>query len=178
MNINRNVMQKYSEILNREPTPEELLSYVYGVLNSKSYRSQFADWLKVDFPKIPYPKNSDMFEKISGVGMNLINLHLMKSRLPIQVGFEVPGENEIKSIRYLKDNIWINDNQYFSNVPFNVWNFEICGYKVIDKWLKSRMGKKVSSGEVEHLMQVIETIRRTLDQCKEIDEVDFHEIRE
>lgn len=173
VNIKQEIMQMYSKILNRKPSPEELLSYVYGVLNSKSYRSQFADWLKIDFPKIPYPKNNDMFEKISSAGMKLIDLHLMGSQLPIQVGFEVPGENEIKSISYLKGNIWINKDQCFSNVPKSVWDYEVCGYKVIDKWLKIRKGRKLSSSEVEYLMQVIETIRETIKLCSEIDDIEY-----
>jgi hypothetical protein len=114
-----------------------------------------------------------MFEKISSAGMKLIDLNLMGSQLPIQVGFEVPGENEIKSISYLKGNIWINKEQCLSNVPKSVWDYEICGYKVVDKWLKSRISKKLSSSEVEHLMQVIETIRETIKLCSEIDDIEY-----
>ncbi len=172
-NIKQEIIQRYSKILNREPSPEELLSYIYGVLNSNSYRKQFADWLKIDFPKIPYPKNKEMFEKISSVGMRLIHLHLMNSNLSNQVGFEIPGENEIKSIYYQKGNIWINKDQCFSNVPKNVWDYEVCGYKVLDKWLKSRIGRKLSSIEVEHLMQVIETIRETIEICSEIEDIEY-----
>lgn len=175
LNINHEVLQRYSKILNREPAPKELLGYIYGVLNSKSYRAQFADWLKIDFPKIPFPKDHEIFEKISAVGINLINLHLLKTKLPNHVGFEVTGKNEIESVRYLNGSVWINKTQYFSNVSKDVWDYEMCGYKVVDKWLKSRLGKQLSSGEVEHLMQVIETIKRTMEQCKEIDQVDFTE---
>ena len=61
-------------------TVEQIAGYVYAVLHSKTYREKYADFLKMDFPRIPFTDNEKVFEKVSDLGFELIEKHLMKKQ--------------------------------------------------------------------------------------------------
>jgi hypothetical protein len=175
-NINPKILERFRTNLETDVSPLEVFYYVYGVLNSKSYRTQFADWLKIDFPRIPIPKSLEIFQVVSNVGKRLTELHLMESKLSVQTHFEISGENEVKYVKFKDDKIYINDTQVFSGVSKEIFDFTICGYKVLDKWLKNRLKYKLNSKEIELFMQIVESIRLTIEISKSIDSIDFSNI--
>lgn len=155
---------------NQEIEPEEILGYIYSVLHSPMYRQDFNEFLKIDFPRIPFVEDYEKFKKLSEIGKELVNLHLMKIRLPTHVKFDVQGSNIVKSVKYKDNKIYINKEQFFEGASKEVWNFYIGGYQVLNKWLKSRKNRKLSSNEIEHFLQVIEIIKKTIGYMRKIEE--------
>ncbi len=150
-------------------SPEDIFDYIYGVLHSPHYREKYKEFLKVDFPRIPYPKNADEFGHYKECGHQLRELHLMHN-LPqkLDVSFDIPGSGVVEQIRPIpnKDDgysysIYINDSQFFSGVPTEAWNMYIGGYQPAQKWLKDRKGRTLSSDEIKHYEKIIYVLTET-----------------
>ncbi len=152
--------------------PEEILGYIYGVLHSPTYRRQYAEFLKIDFPRIPFVANRQLFEKLSSLGWQLVQAHLLKE-IPIEPKVEITkGSDLVEKPIYNPKQQWlyINPQQYFAPVPEDVWNFHIGGYQVLDKYLKSRKGRQLSLDEIENVISVVKVLRFTIDQMQKIEE--------
>jgi len=128
---------------NKEINPEEVLGYIYVVLHSPIYREKYQEFLKIDFPRIPFVKDYKKFQKLSKLGSELIELHLMKKQFNRNIAkFEISGSNDVKYVKYKEKRIYLNEKQYFDNISEEIWNFHIGGYQVLDKWLKSKKIEK------------------------------------
>jgi predicted helicase len=152
--------------------PEAILGYIYAVLHSPSYRSQYAEFLKIDFPRIPFVDDRQLFEQLSKLGWALVQAHLLKE-IPAQPQVEITKGSDLveKPIYHPKEQrLYLNPQQYFAPVPEDVWNFHIGGYQVLDKYLKSRKGRQLSLDEIENVMNVVKVLRFTIDRMQEIDE--------
>jgi len=158
---------------NQKIAPEDILGYVYAVLHSPTYRDKFNEFLKIDFPRIPFVKKYDMFKQLSEIGKSLVNLHLMRTQLPTSTKFDVQGSNVVKFVRYKdKDGkVYINDDQCFDGISEGVWDFHIGGYQVLDKWVKDRKGRTLTEEDIEHYQKIVVAINETIKIMKEIDEV-------
>ena len=153
--------------------PEEILGYIYGVLHSPTYRQKYAEFLKIDFPRIPFVDDRELFEKMSRLGWRLVQAHLLKD-IPAQPQVEITrGRDLVEKPTYNapEQRLYINPQQYFAPVPEDVWNFHIGGYQVLDKYLKSRKGRQLSLDEIENIITVVKVLRFTIDQMREIDEI-------
>jgi predicted helicase len=155
-------------------SPEEILGYVYAVLHAPIYRTRYAEFLRIDFPRIPFPELADDFEKLSKLGWALMQVHLLRE-LP-RKGFAVysgKGDHTVEAVRYSPEEkaVWINKTQSFKPVPQNVWDFHIGGYQVIDKYLKSRKGRALSLDEINHISAIADSLAFTIGQMAKIDEV-------
>ncbi len=151
-----------SEKYGASPTPEEIFYYIYAVLYSPTYRKKYQEFLQYDFPRIPFVNDYEQFRQLSEIGNELVDLHLMRKQLPPHVKFDVPGSNVIKKVKYDGDKVLINDEQYFEGVPKEAWDFFIGGYQVLDKWLKSRKGRRLDSKDIEEFLQIVEILRETI----------------
>ena len=153
-------------------TPEEILAYIYAVLYSPTYRERYFEFLKYDFPRIPLPQDIDEFYALAESGQELIDLHLLKDRtIPHRHLFEGEGDGFVSKVRYEDGNVWINSTQYFTNVPAEVWEYEIGAYQVCEKWLKDRKGKTLSHEEVRQYPMIVVSITETLRVMEAIDYV-------
>ena len=156
-------------------SPFDLLDYIYGILHSPSYRERFNEFLKVDFPRIPYPTNASEFQRIAKIGGELRKVHLMEIKLPILTKFNVNGSDTVEIIKVTEGNsedvikIWINDKQYFDDVPRIAWEFYIGGYQPAQKWLKDRKGMKLEAKDYLHYAHIISALYRTQELMNEID---------
>ena len=157
-------------------SPMDLLDYIYGILHSPSYREKFNEFLKVDFPRIPYPTNASEFWRIAKVGGELRKVHLMEAALPMVTEFNVAGSNTVEAIKTTDGNsedvtrVWINDEQYFDGVPRVAWEFYIGGYQPAQKWLKDRKGMKLEWDDVIHYQRIISALCKTNELMSKIDE--------
>jgi len=127
--------------------------------------------LRYDFPRIPFVDDHRKFKKLSDLGKELVELHLMKKKLPTKVKFDIPGSNVVEKVKYENGKVCINKEQYFEVVPEEIWNFYIGGYQVLDKWLKSRKNRKLESKDIEQFLQIAEIIRETIRLMNEIDKI-------
>jgi predicted helicase len=153
-------------------TPEEMLGYIYAVLHAPTYRTRYAEFLRIDFPRVPFPASADDFEELSVLGWALVQAHLLRE-LPRRglAGYHGRGDHRVEAVRYApaEEAIAINKTQSFKPVPQEVWEFHIGGYQVLDKYLKSRKGRVLSLDEIEHVGAVADSVAFTIDQMVRID---------
>ena len=158
--------------LPEDVTPEEILAYIYSVLYSSTYRERYYEFLKYDFPRIPLPQDIDYFRKLAALGQELIDLHLIIDRnIPHRHRFEGDGDAVVSKVRYEDGKVWINATEHFTNVPENVWEYEIGAYQVCEKWLKDRRGEALSHAEVRQYQSILVAVTETLRVMAEIDGV-------
>ena len=150
-------------------SPEDIFDYIYGVLHSPAYRAKYKEFLKVDFPRIPYPKNADEFEHFRNYGHQLRELHLMHNVPPSPVQFNHTGSMFVEQVTYADGCVRINNEQFFENVPQSAWEFYIGGYQPAQKWLKDRKGRELSTEDVKHYEKIIAILIETDKLMKEID---------
>jgi len=153
--------------------PEEILGYIYAVLHSPTYRRKYAEFLKIDFPRIPFLADRQTFEKLAGLGWRLVQAHLLKD-IPDTLKVELNrGRDTVEKPVYAapQQRLYVNAGQYFAPVPADVWDFHIGGYQVLDKYLKSRKGRELSLDEKENIINVVKVLRFTIDRMQEIDEI-------
>lgn len=171
--------------------PIDILDYIYAVLHSPTYRETYKEFLKIDFPRVPYPRNANTFWQLVALGSELRQIHLLESpKLATQtkalgIGYPVGGDNAVTrkmtktSVGFEPDEVdssigkvWLNDTQYFTNVPLVAWEFYIGGYQPAQKWLKDRQGRTLDMSDVRHYMNIIAALSLTADVMQQIDEID------
>ena len=156
-------------------TPESLFDYIYAMLHNPSYRQCYAEFLKSDFPCIPYPSDLKTFHALAEKGAELRGLHLLESPIldkPITT-YPVDGDHEVIKPRFEGGKVWINVTQYFGNVPEVAWNFYIGGYQPAQKWLKDRKGRKLSNDDIKHWQRIIVALTETGKIMQDIDKIGF-----
>ncbi|MFZ2413708.1 MAG: type ISP restriction/modification enzyme [Candidatus Cryosericum sp.] len=147
-------------------TPNHLLAYVYAILYSPAYRERYAEFLKADFPRIPFTKDRDTFLKLAALGQQLIDLHLVRSPeldKPIS-RFCGKGDGAVTKVEYDADRgrVSINPTQYFDNVTPDLWSYQIGGYQVLAKWLKDRKGRFLTSADTIHYSRIVTALSKTI----------------
>jgi len=153
--------------------PEDIFNYAYAVFHSPTYRARYAEFLKMDFPRLPLTSEKKLFKALAGKGAELVSLHLMESPVlnkPI-TKYPVTGSNEVDKVTYDEktQRAHINKEQYFEGMPSEVWDFHVGGYQVCDKWLKDRKGRKIGVDESTHYQKIVVTIKETIRLMAEID---------
>jgi predicted helicase len=162
----------------KEPTPGtfapiDILDYIYAVLHSPSYREKYKEFLKIDFPRVPYPTDKYLFWRLVELGGEIRQLHLMESPLMdhLITRYPVEGDNMVGKVMYKDTRVYINDTQYFDGVPEIAWNFYIGGYQPAQKWLKDRKGRTLNFDDITHYQKIIVALVETDRLMKEVDEV-------
>ena len=127
--------------------------------------------MKIDFPKVPYPKNRDEFCGMSALGYKLRKLHLLEEKLNCDaITFCGNGNNCIESVKYETGKVYINKTQYFDNVSEDAWNMNIGGYNPLQKWMKDRKLTIMTEERTEHYRYMIIALEKTKAIMDEIDE--------
>jgi len=154
-------------------TPDEILGYIYAVLHSPAYRTRFAEFLRIDFPRVPFPESADDFEKLSKLGWALVQAHLLRE-LPRKklATYQGKGDHAVEFVRYSTEEqaISINKTQFFKPLPKAVWEFHIGGYQVLDKYLKSRKDRVLTLDEINQVSAIADSLAFTIEQMAKIDE--------
>lgn len=151
---------------------EEIFGYIYAVLHAQTYRARYAEFLRIDFPRVPFPESPDDFETLSGLGWALVQAHLLRE-LPRQglAAYHGRGDHTVEAVRYSPEEqaISINKAQFFKPVPEAVWEFHVGGYQVLEKYLKSRKGRTLSLDEINHVAAIADSLAFTIEQMTKID---------
>lgn len=170
-NLDKAICSKINAAVGEEISPEDLFDYIYAVLHSPSYRAKYKEFLKIDFPRIPYPKNAEEYHRLVAIGEQLRKLHLMEDVPPTKhAQFNNPGSNMVDKPEYKGGCVWINKEQCFEDVPETAWNFYIGGYQPAQKWLKDRKGHTLTFDDIAHYRKIITVLLETDRLMKEIDE--------
>ena len=173
-------------------SPIDILDYIYAVLHSPTYREKYKEFLKIDFPRVPYPKDTETFWQLVKLGGEIRQIHLLESPKVEEyiTSYPVDGDNTITRRIVKKDweitdkekqlgRIWINDTQYFENIPLTAWEFYIGGYQPAQKWLKDRAPQKGQPGrtlnfdDILHYQKIIVALSETDRLMKEIDKINI-----
>jgi type I restriction-modification system DNA methylase subunit len=152
--------------------PEDVFYYAYAVFHSPTYRQRYMQFLKNDFPRLPLTSDKDLFLTLVAKGKDLVGLHLLRSPEldEFVTTYPVQGSNEVDEIRFSDGNVWINDHQYFGGVTESVWEFEVGGYQICDKWLKDRQGRTLSDKDISNYQRIVVALKETIRLMEEIDQ--------
>jgi REP element-mobilizing transposase RayT len=182
----RNVCPTGINVMDKNVRPTDVFYYIYAVLYSNIYRSKYAEFLKIDFPRVPFTKDYEVFSKMAEFGKRLVDLHLLKSEEldPPVARFQGKGDDKVEKIKYepagqtfvsdAKESlprIYINNDQYFEGIRKEVWEYQIGGYQVCEKWLKDRKGRRLSLDDIKHYCRFATAIQKTIDVQEEIDNI-------
>ncbi|MDO9103002.1 MAG: type ISP restriction/modification enzyme [Candidatus Nitrotoga sp.] len=156
--------------------PEDVFHYAYAVFHSPTYRSRYAEFLKGDFPRLPLTRDVVLFRSLCALGKELVALHLMEQLPKLETRYPEAGDNTVDAVRYTEPangtpgRMWINQKQYFDNVPPEVWSYHIGGYQVCQKWLKDRKGRQLSYDDLTHYHGIVAALARTIELQAAIDD--------
>ena len=173
-NIPQALVEQLSAYYGQKPTPEDILYYIYGVFYSNIYRKIYAEFLKIDFPRVPFTGDYDLFKKMGELGKELADLHLLKSQAlsPPVAKYQGSSDNDrIEKITYKEDEqrIYINNDKYFEDVAPDVWNYQIGGYQVLHKYLKDRKDRIID--DAPRYCRIVTALSKTLIIQEKIDEI-------
>jgi predicted helicase len=185
-NLNTEIINKISEKLGltftqeKETTkdtyaPIDIFDYIYCVLHSPTYREKYKEFIKIDFPRVPFPKDQDTFWKLVKLGGEIRQIHLLESPVvdkPISK-YSITGTNIVGKVKYEDGKVFINDAQYFEDVPEVSWNFYIGGYQPAQKWLKDRKDRELQVEDIRHYLKIIVALSETDRLMKEIDSLEI-----
>lgn len=184
-NISHRFLSQIQEQFGYTPTPEAIFYYIYAIFHSPTYRSRYAEFLKIDFPRVPLTRNDDLFRKLAAYGEQLVALHLMKSpklemgsegdremgRFPQFVDQGGKGTVDPGHPKYANGKVTINKKgDGFVGVPEAVWNFYVGGYPVCAKWLKDRKGRNLSQDDIAHYQRIVVALQETITLMAAIDQ--------
>lgn len=173
-NIATIIFEKLNATFGKRLTPEAIFYYIYGVFYSNVYRETYTEFLKIDFPRVPFTANYDLFKAMGMMGKELADLHLLKSKVldsPI-AKYQGSGVNDrIEKITYKEDEnrIYINKDKYFEGITPEVWNYHIGGYQVLHKYLKDRKGRIMD--DAPHYCRIITALSKTIEIQENIDKI-------
>lgn len=172
-NVNSEIFEMLKKDFKKGLTPEQIFYYIYAILYSNTYRKKYAEFLKIDFPRIPFTKDYKLFIKLGKLGEHLAELHLLKSKDFEKQKRKLQGDgaNKVEKLSYENEKVWINAEQYFNNVKEEVWKYQVGGYQVCDKWLKDRKGRVLSSDEIQTYCKIVTALSKTIEIQKAIDEL-------
>ena len=174
-NLSPKFLESIKEKLGKTPTPEQIFYYAYAIFHSPTYRTRYAEFLKIDFPRLPLTSNENLFNELAIKGEELVNLHLMKLDIlnNLITTYQVIGDNQVSEATYNSElqRVYINKQNYFTDIPPHIWEFKIGGYQVLDKWLKDRKNAKreLSAEEIIHYQKIVIALTETLRLMQEID---------
>ncbi|WP_245542570.1 type ISP restriction/modification enzyme [Segetibacter koreensis] len=153
--------------------PIDILDYIYAVLHSPAYREKYKEFFKIDFPRVPYPKDATTFWQLVKLGGEIRQIHLLESPVVEQyiTQYPIDGDNTVRKVKYQDGKVYINEIQYFANVPELAWNFYIGGYQPAQKWLKDRKDRKLEFDDILHYQKIIVALAETERLMREIDKV-------
>jgi len=177
-NLSPRMVEALTAAYGAAPTPEAIFHYIYAVLYAPTYRAKYAEFLRIDFPRIPFPADAEAFATLAGLGARLTALHLLKSPEldPPACRFEGDGDGRVgkgrkAGLRYDagEERVYINATQHFAPVPEAVWSYQVGGYQVCEKWLKDRKERVLDSNDIRTYCRIVTALGRTIEIQKEID---------
>ena len=201
-NLNQGIVNKIAEKLGLTFTnekgetkntfaPIDILDYIYAVLHSPTYRDKYKEFLKIDFPRVPYPKDKETFWSLVKLGKEVREIHLLESNkvedyiTSYEIAEDAENDHDVITTKIGKKDweiidtekqlgrIWVNESKYFDNVPVTAWEFYVGGYQPAQKWLKDRRERKLEFEDISHYQRIIVALTETDRIMEEIDKIEI-----
>jgi hypothetical protein len=177
-NLNPTLVSALAQAFGKESSPEEIFHYIYAVLYAPAYRQKYSEFLRMDFPRVPFTSDVRLFGQLVALGERLTALHLLTSPEldPPACRFEGEGDSRIgkgrkAGFRYEpgEQRAYINATQYFAPVAEAVWRYQVGGYQVCEKWLKDRQERRLELDDIRTYCRIVTALGCTLVIQTEID---------
>ena len=177
-NLNSELVTALAKAHDKKPSPEAIFHYVYAVLHAPAYRNKYAQFLRADFPRIPFTTDKDLFDKLDGLGSRLVALHLLESPEldPPACRFDGEGDamvarTKAQGFRFdpAEQRMHVNRTQYFSPLSPEVYKYRIGGYQVCEKWLKDRKERRLHTTDIRTYCRMVTAIERTITIQQQLD---------
>ncbi len=149
----------------------DVFNYMYAIFHSPTYRQRYAEFLKMDFPRLPLTSDKLLFKQLAELGGQLVKIHLMEAEIENDCSFPIQGSNLVEKLAYQEEKVYINKTQYFDHVTPDIWEFHIGGYQVCEKWLKDRKGRVLSFEECSRYLYILAALEKTRELMERIDEI-------
>ena len=173
-NIHPAFREKINKKYNKIFSAEQIFFYIYAILHSPYYREKYQEFLRIDFPRIPFPDDKESFRDLSALGEQLKQAHLLEKIPNLPISYEGEGDDKITKIIYFDKKLHINPNQFFTPIEPEIWNFHIGGYQVLKKYLqerKKREGSELSGEEIKHFKKIVASLTATRTLMERIDPI-------
>ncbi len=179
-NLNPDLVAAITDAYARGPLPEDIYHYVYAILHAPVYREKYAEFLRREFPRVPFTRDRELFDGIASLGARLTELHLLKSPEldPPTCRFDGEGDmivarTKAKGFRYDAEaqRMYVNKTQYFAPIPENVYQYRIGGYQVCDKWLKDRKERRLKLEDIQTYCRIVTAIGHTIRIQEQLDDL-------
>lgn len=179
VNIKPAILKEIEARLGETVEPQELLYYIYAILHSNHYRTDFKPYLDYNVPHVPYPK-AETYHKLAALGKQMADLHLMRHSTTwnVQASYHGEGDGKVTAFAFEENaetkgigKVRINDTQYFDQIPKAAYNFYIGGYQPLQKWLKDRKGEKLDFESIRHYEEIVYAITETMHLMQQIDTI-------
>ncbi len=168
--------------------PEDILHFIYALLQAPSYRTYWHRELVTGFPLVPLPPSHGLFRDLAQRGSSLAALHLLASPklADTTTDYAGPRAPEVDQVGWCEGTVWLDALKTlarkghratqagtigFHGVPEEVWDFHIGGYQVCHKWLKDRKGRTLSDEDIAHYQRIVVALNETIQIMAEIDKV-------
>jgi predicted helicase len=173
-NISPIIFKSLKAVFKKRTSPEEIFYYIYGIFYSNNYRKTYAEFLRIDFPRVPFTARYDLFKEIGKLGKTLADPHLLKNPAldPPVAKYQGSGDNDrVEKINYAEDEqrVYINKDKYFEGIAPNVWNYHIGGYQVLHRYLKDRKGRMMD--DAPRYCRIVSALSKTIEIQEKIDEI-------
>jgi len=182
LNLGHAFLEEVGERIDHGLTPQRIFSYIYAVVYAPRYRENYASFLRIDFPRIPFTADADLFEQMAALGGRLVDLHLLRSAEldPPLARFEGQAPKALPNGTVAggfpkydsgQERVYVNEGQYFAPVPPQVWEYWIGGYQVCEKWLKDRRRRTLSLEEIQTCCRIVTALKKTLEIQSDLDKL-------
>jgi hypothetical protein len=144
---------------------------------------------------VPYPKDKVIFWQLAKLGAEIRQIHLFESPTVEKyiTKYPVDGDNKVSKIKFIPyiytnevpdengnfnypdylGSVYINETQYFADVPTSAWEFYIGGYQPAQKWLKDRKERTLEFDDILHYQKIIVALTETNRLMNEINKIDI-----
>lgn len=159
-------------------SPEDVFHYIYAIFHSPTYRERYAEFLRIDFPRVPLTTSVPLFRQLGRLGGELVAWHLLEHEdlqgvSGLDTTFPESGDNDVAGgyPKYdaARQRVHINKTQYFEGVAPELWQHMVGGYQVLKKWLTDRKGRRLGSDDITHYQRIVRSLGETQRLMREID---------
>jgi predicted helicase len=154
-------------------TPLSIFHYLYACCSSLEYRIRYKEFLKVDFPRVPLIASRGLFNDLSKLGSEIIDIQLDAEYRMVDSKLSFAGETGfvIGKCRWDSGSIFLGEDESnrFDGVSKEIWNFNYGGYQVLNKWLKDRRGEVLTDELKELFLSIGDRLNQSIFLMSQID---------
>ena len=176
-NIDAAIYDKLTQHMAEKPDPIDVFDYVYGILHDPAYCEKYKEYLCKDFPRVPiindpshdgdadaFFVSEELYRAYVAAGQRLRKLHLLQSKTPVELTLDpnTSDDMEIGAAKYKNGVLQLNANKKIMGISQAVWEYQIGGHQVLDKWLKEHKGEMLTIDNFTHLENMVGLLSETI----------------